>query len=108
MGFEGVDAGSKDGDRWQNQPMQGGFVMIPASYVTWLVCQERNKDLLREAEQFRLVRQVLVARRRQGRFYGRALMWLGRRLVEWGRRLQERYDVVVDASPLPAAGQIGN
>ena len=79
--------------------------MFADGYVAWLVCRERNRDLLREAERYRLVRQALPARRRQGRFYCRALIWLGRRLVGWGRRLQERYDVVVDASVLRAANQ---
>ena len=79
--------------------------MFGDGYVVWLVCRERNKDLLREAERYRLVRQVLPARRRHSRFHCRALIWLGRRLVGWGRRLQERYDVVVDASVLRAANQ---
>ena len=79
--------------------------MFADGYVAWLVRRERNKDLLREAERYRLVQQVLTARRRRGRFYCWALIWLGRRLVGWGRRLQERYDVVVDASVLRAANQ---
>jgi hypothetical protein len=79
--------------------------MFADGYVAWLVCRERNKDLLREAERYRLVRQTLPVRRRHGRFYCRALIWLGRRLVDWGWRLQERYDVVVDVSVLRAANQ---
>ena len=77
-------------------------MMFADGYVAWLVCRERNKDLLREAERYRLVRQVLLARRRQGRFYCRALIWLGRRLVDWGRRLQEHNDVSVDSTILCA------
>ena len=79
--------------------------MFGDGYVAWLVCRERNRDLLREAERYRLVRQALPACRRHVRIYSRALIWLGRRLVDWGRRLQERYDVVVDASLLRAANQ---
>jgi hypothetical protein len=79
--------------------------MLINGYVTWLVCRERNKDLWRQAERYRLVRQLLPARRRHGRFYCRALIWFGQRLVDWGRHLQERYDVVVDASVLRAADQ---
>jgi len=78
--------------------------MFADGYVAWLVCRERNRDLLREAERYRLVRQALPARQ-QGRFYSRVLIWLGQRLVDWGRHLQERYDVVVDASVLRAANQ---
>ena len=79
--------------------------MFADDYVAWLVCRERNKDLLHEAERYRLVRQALLARRRQGRFYCRALIWFGQRLIDWGRHLQERYDVVLDASVLRAANQ---
>ena len=79
--------------------------MIGSGYVAWLVRRERNVDLLREAERYRLVRQALSARRRRGRLRCRALIWLGQCLVSWGQRLQERYDVVVDASVLRAANQ---
>ena len=72
--------------------------MFGSSYVAWLVCQERNKDLLRAAERYRLVRQALPARRRRGRFYCGALVWLGLRLVGWGRQLQARYGAAVDTS----------
>jgi hypothetical protein len=48
-----------------------------------LVHQERNKDLLREAEHYRLVRRALAGRERHDHFYCRALIWLGRRLVAW-------------------------
>ena len=79
--------------------------MFGDGYVAWLVCRERNRDLLRQAERYRLVRQALPARCWHGQFHCRALIWLGQRLVDWGRRLQERYDVVVDVSVLRAANQ---
>jgi hypothetical protein len=79
--------------------------MLADAYTAWLVRRERNRDLLCEAERYRLVRQALAARQRQGRFYCWALIWLGRRLVDWGRQLQERSDVVVDASVLRTAEQ---
>ncbi len=53
--------------------------------------QERYKDIRREAERYRLVQQVLAGRERGNHFHYRALTWLGRRLIAWGRRLQERY-----------------
>ena len=59
--------------------------------------QERHKDLLREAERYRLVRQVLAERGRGDRAWYRALAWLGRRLVAWGQRLQERYGAAAAA-----------
>ena len=62
-----------------------------------VVHQERNKDLLREAEHYRLVRQALAGRERRERFHCKVLSWLGRRLVAWGVRLQERYGAVAAA-----------
>ena len=53
--------------------------------------QERYKDFLREAERDRLVHQVLAGRERHDQFYRPALAWLGCRLVEWGKSLQQRY-----------------
>jgi len=67
---------------------------------TWydvLVHQERNKDLLREAEHYRFVRRALAGRERHDHFYCRALIWLGRRLVAWGVRLQARHGAAVGA-----------
>jgi len=52
--------------------------------------RERYEDLMREAEQERLMRQMLAGRGTNDRLYARALAWLGRQLVDWGRGLQER------------------
>ena len=68
--------------------------------------QERYKDFLREAERDRLVQQVLAGRERRDQFYRPALAWLGCRLVEWGKSLQQRYDNVAPASQL-VAGRSG-
>jgi hypothetical protein len=63
---------------------------MPSWKDIW-VQQERYKDILREAEKERLAQQAL-ARVAMGRhFHCRALTWLGRQLVAWGYRLQERY-----------------
>jgi hypothetical protein len=94
------------------------------SYVAWLVRREQNKDRLREAERHRRVRQVLAARQQQvlaacqrqalsarkgrDRVLAQALTWLGRCLIVWGQRLQERYGVVVDVPALRAANQASN
>lgn len=77
---------------------QGGSVVFSDGYVAWLVCQERNKDRLPEAERYRLVKQALAGHRERDRVLSRALSWLGRCLVAWGRRLQEPYGVVVDSA----------
>ena len=65
-----------------------------------LVHQERCKDMMQEAGQYRFMRQVLAGLTRRERFHCRALRWLGRRLVAWGVRLQERYGAVATARNL--------
>ncbi len=62
---------------------------------SWLSAEERMeryKELLREAEQERLITQILAGSEKRDGFYRVALAWLGRRLVEWGESLQQRYD----------------
>jgi hypothetical protein len=58
-------------------------------WVHIMVAQEHYKDLLRQAENERLIRQAR-ARHRRPELYRRAMAWLGRRLVTWGASLQER------------------
>jgi len=65
--------------------------MSMCSLTDVLVQQERYKDMQREMERYRLVRQVLAGRERRNRFHHRALTWLGQRLVAWGRHLQEQH-----------------
>ena len=69
------------------------------TWVDVMVHQERRRTLLREAKQERLALQGLAGQNGRARFYGRALTWLGCRLVAWGRHLQEQYGV---AAPAPA------
>ena len=63
------------------------------SWIDVLAQRERYADLRREAERYRIVRQVMAGRPRHRRPYYRAFAWLGQRLVAWGGRLQKRYDV---------------
>jgi len=79
--------------------------MFSNGYVVWRVRRERCRDRLREAERYRLLREACLARRRQDQFYGRALIWLGRCLVQWGLHLQERYAALADSGLLRAADQ---
>jgi hypothetical protein len=69
------------------------------------VHRERYKDLLREAERYRLIRPALAGREKRDRFHCRALTWLGRRLVAWGWRLQERYSAAAAAPTLRPANR---
>ena len=54
--------------------------------------QAQYDDWIRQADMDRLARS---ARRRTDRpmgLYSAGLAWLGRRLIEWGNRLQQEYD----------------
>jgi len=62
--------------------------------VNWIMAlehQERHKDMLRKAARVQIVRQARAERKERERFYGPALIGLGRRLIAWGGLLQERY-----------------
>jgi len=63
-----------------------------------LIQEERSRELLRQAEHERLLRQILGSRNQQHRLYRRALSWLGSRMVDWGQGLQERYGRAAPAS----------
>ncbi len=56
-----------------------------------LMQRERYKDLLRDAEHDRLVRQVHTQSHSRDKLHSRTLDWLGRQLVIWGMSLQEHY-----------------
>ncbi len=56
---------------------------------------ERRARLLREWENERLYRQMRASQRKRAAFYRRILLWLGRRFVAWGQRLEETYTTPV-------------
>lgn len=68
-----------------------------------MVQQERNKDLLREANNYRFAREAMGPREGRNRFHCRALIWLGRRLVAWGSHLQARFGAPVETPALRPA-----
>jgi hypothetical protein len=70
-----------------------------------LVHREHYKDLLREAERARLVRQMQAGGEGRERFHRSVLTWLGRRLVAWGWGLQERYGTATAAPALRVANR---
>ena len=76
--------------------------MFSNGYVVRRVCRECNRDRVREAEHYRLVKEACRVRRRQDRFACRAMIWIGRRLVDWGSRLQECYAALADPNLLGA------
>jgi hypothetical protein len=61
------------------------------AYHAILMRELYNEELKREADQARLRRHALAQARRSG-FQGRALSWLGRRMIDWGYSLQSRYE----------------
>lgn len=64
----------------------------------WAI-QERNKDMLRAAQQERIARLARSNGARRALHY-QALAWLGRRLVALGVWLEARYGVVPSAPRL--------
>ena len=73
------------------------------SWSDILAHKQRHEDMRREADEYRLIQQALAGRPRRHRFYCRAMDWLGRRMVAWGQRLQERYGAGAAAPAMHAA-----
>jgi len=65
------------------------------NWIDEAIQEERRKDMLRAAAQRRLVAQARASRRPK-RLYSGALVWLGRWLEAWGRRLQARYGALTE------------
>ena len=55
------------------------------------LAKERERDLMRELEHDRLVRQAELMNHRQWHTLYHVLDWVGRQLVRWGERLQARH-----------------
>ena len=66
--------------------------MYENDWMLWQLAQERQRDLLRQIERERLVRQAQLGRP-QGHAFYHLLDWTGRRLVRWGEHLQARHAV---------------
>ena len=65
------------------------------NYWTLLqLAKERERDLMRELEHDRLVRQAELMNHRQRHTLYHVLYWVGRQLVRWGERLQARHAMV--------------
>jgi hypothetical protein len=52
-----------------------------------------QEQLLKEAENSRLIAQIRKRSPRRASVYGLAFAWLGIRLCRWGTLLQERFEV---------------
>jgi len=53
-----------------------------------IVYRERYKDLLREAEQERLIRAAGLRQSGHRRLHRTVAGWIGAQMVKWGRKLQ--------------------
>ena len=77
--------------------------MTSNDWILSRVAQEHRRDLLRQAEQERLARQVGLKPGQRGRLFDRALDSLGRRLMTLGGHLQMRRNAVMTTAALHAA-----
>ena len=71
------------------------------------VAAQHRDDLLREAHNRRLIRQAAPAAPKPQPFYHRSLAWLGRRLIAWGSRLQQRYETEKPVTSMQACSHTG-
>lgn len=52
------------------------------------IARERYKDLLKEAEQIRLIKSLRYRRERRREIFAGLAYWLGTQMVKWGAKLQ--------------------
>lgn len=69
-----------------------------SSYVLEKAMDSRNQQTIRYAENQRMIREALAARREIATHYDRALSTLGNWLIGWGKGLQARHG----CRPLPS------
>jgi hypothetical protein len=84
--------------------------MAMTDWTNWhidAVAAQHRDDLLREAQDRRLIRQAAPADSKPQHFYRRSLAWLGRRLIVWGSRLQQRYGAEKPVSRMQARSHTG-
>jgi hypothetical protein len=68
--------------------------MFQHDWLAAQLAQDHRRDLLHQAEQERLARQVKSQRTTRGHAFYHALDWTGRRLVTVGDQLQARHAAV--------------
>lgn len=71
--------------------------------------QLKHSEFIKNREEQQLIQEALLARGAHEPFYYEALAGLGRRLTDWGERLQERYDraseMPLDLPPFESASK---
>ncbi len=76
----------------------------------WILRQlalERQRDLLRQIERDRLVRQARPISHQRGHTFYHVLDWTGRLLVRWGERLKARH-ALYHASSLTTSHEVNH
>ena len=58
------------------------------------IAEEQRRDLLRQLERDRLIREAESGNHQRGHMLYHVLDWMGRQLVRWGERLQARHAMV--------------
>ncbi len=64
----------------------------PNDHLIRQYIQSRYEEFLNEAEAYRTLKLAAQAKPKREPFYTKALFQFGRMLVDWGKRLERRYD----------------
>jgi hypothetical protein len=65
--------------------------MYHNDYLLSKLAEERRRDLMRQLEHNRLIREAKLSNHPQQHTLSHGLDWVGRQLVRWGERLQARH-----------------
>jgi hypothetical protein len=63
----------------------------------YTIAQQHHEAMLLEREKNQGIRHALTHSGKYRDLYDRAIAWLGRRLIVWGGRLQERHEAAAPA-----------
>ncbi len=67
--------------------------MLENDWMLLRLAQERRRDLMRQLERDRLIRQAKLIPQPHGHMLYHILDWMGQQLVRWGERLQARHAI---------------
>ncbi len=80
-----------------------GKVIAMSPYRDYLVQKEKFQDLIREAEQDRLLQIAKLQKAGQWRLHRNLAAWIGIQMVKWGSRLQHYGSVSAAAASTSTA-----
>ena len=80
-----------------------GKVIAMSMYMDYLVQKEKYQDLIREAEQDRLLQIAKLQKAGQWRLHRNLAAWIGIQMVKWGSRLQHYGSVSAAAASTSTA-----